>query len=215
MNKFKKEVLISVNKINLEGNLVIPDNAIGIVLFSHGAGSSRFSPRNNYVARVLEDANIGTLLFDLLTEKEDEIFENRFNIDLLTNRLLAAVNWIKNLKETQNLNIGLFGASTGASSALKVAAVLGKEIKAVVSRGGRPDLVMEILDRIVSPTLLIVGGDDEPIINLNALAYEKIRAEKKLEIIPGATHLFEEPGALEKVAELAKNWFKNYLKNIN
>ncbi|MCL5090572.1 MAG: dienelactone hydrolase family protein [Patescibacteria group bacterium] len=204
------EIHIPIEDIVLKGNLVVPVKSQGLVIFSHGSGSGRLSPRNNYVADVLNEAKIGTLLLDLLTEIEDENYDNRFNIDLLTDRLLSAVVWSKKNPETQNLKIGLFGASTGAASALRVAANLEKKIAAVVSRGGRPDLAMEILNQVKSPTLLIVGGEDDIVIGLNEMAYEKLTAEKNLIIIPGATHLFEEPDTLEEVAKLAKNWFLKY-----
>ncbi len=202
---------INIDAVSLEGILSIPKEAKGLVLFAHGSGSSRLSPRNAFVARVLQDADIGTLLIDLLTEEEDEVYETRFDIDLLTDRLVAIVSWLKKNPDTKNLSIGLFGASTGAASALKVAAKLGKKIKAVVSRGGRPDLAMDVLDNVASPTLLIVGGNDFDVITLNQQAFQKLACEKQLKIVEGATHLFEEPGALEEVARLATNWFKKYL----
>lgn len=207
----KQAVKITINKIVLEGNLVIPPKSGGIVLFSHGSGSGRFSPRNNFVAQVLNQKKVSTLLLDLLTEEEDQIYENRFDIDLLTDRLVAAINWLGKDKDTAKLTIGLFGASTGSASALRAAALCGPKIRAVVSRGGRPDLAQEVLDRVASPTLLIVGGRDFGVIELNQDAYEKITAEKRLEIVPNATHLFEEPGALEEVARLAAEWFLGYL----
>lgn len=208
----KNTVQIPINDIVLEGNLIIPLDSPGLVVFSHGAGSSRFSPRNNYVAKVLQDAGIGTLLLDLLTEEEDQVYENRFDIDLLTDRLLTAINWTQKETSKEKNKIGLFGASTGAASALNAAAILGKQIAAVVSRGGRPDLSLKNLAKVVSPTLFIIGELDEVVIELNRQAFTKLAAsEKMLEIIPGATHLFEEPGALEQVADLAKDWFKKYL----
>lgn len=196
---------------NLEGMLNIPKNAKGVVLFAHGSGSGRFSPRNNFVADILRQRNLGTLLIDLLTKEEDKIYENRFNIDLLTERLIACVEWLKNQPATKNLSIGLFGASTGAAAALEVAAIEGEEIKAVVSRGGRPDLAAHVLKQVASPTLFIVGGDDFGVIELNQQAFALLKCIKKFEIIPHATHLFEEPGALEEVARLAKDWFDKYL----
>lgn len=196
---------------NLEGVLNVPKNAKGVVLFAHGSGSGRFSPRNNFVAQVLNKGNLGTLLIDLLTKKEDEIYENRFNIELLTERLKSAIQWLQQTQETKLLSIGLFGASTGAAAALEVAAQLKEKIKAVVSRGGRPDLARHVLGQVVSPTLIIVGGNDYGVIELNREAFELLTCEKKFEIIPGATHLFEETGALEEVARLAKNWFEKYL----
>jgi putative phosphoribosyl transferase len=207
----KNLVEIPLDNVTLKGNLTVPPKVRGMVVFSHGSGSGRFSPRNNYVAEVLNRANIATLLLDLLTEEEDLIYENRFNINLLTQRLMSVVDWVQREPPLANLAIGLFGASTGAASALKAAATLGREeIAAVVSRGGRPDLAQEVLGEVTSPTLLIVGGEDVGVIELNEAALEKIPAEKKLAIVPGATHLFEEPGALEEVARLAKDWFLKY-----
>lgn len=207
----EKLVKIKIDDIILEGMLEIPKNAKSIVLFSHGSGSSRLSPRNVFVADVLKKAGLGILLVDLLTEKEDEIYATRFDINLLTKRLIGIAQWLNKQSETKNLSIGIFGASTGAASALRVAANLGNKIKAVVSRGGRPDLAMDVLDKIVSPVLLIVGGNDFGVIELNEQAFNNLKSVKKLEIVPNATHLFEEPGALEKVSELAKDWFKKYL----
>jgi putative phosphoribosyl transferase len=194
-----------------EGALIVPPGAKGLVLFAHGSGSGRLSPRNNYVASVLRDSGVATLLFDLLTEKEDRIYENRFDIDLLTQRLQLATEWVKQQAATRHLAIGYFGASTGAAAALKAAAALGPVIRAVVSRGGRPDLALDDLPRVQAPTLLIVGGNDDVVIELNRKAYHELRAEKELKIIPGATHLFEEPGTLEQVATAAANWFAQHL----
>lgn len=204
-------VTIPVNKVLVEGILRVPHNPRGIVLFAHGSGSGRYSPRNIYVAGILRQARIATLLFDLLTEEEDLIYENRFNIELLTERLTAVTNWVKKNKEFKNLKFGYFGASTGAASALKAAARIGSDIRAIVSRGGRPDLAMDEIKKVKSSTLLIVGENDPQVLELNKLAYEVLNTTKKIEIIPGATHLFEEPGTLEKVAELASDWFKKYL----
>lgn len=206
-----KTIQIPINSIQLEGMLAIPDGAKGLVVFAHGAGSSRFSPRNNFVAEEIRKVGVGTLLFDLLTEEEDEIYENRFDIPLLADRLKIVTEWIKKQKETKNLNIGYFGSSTGAAAAIIGAADVGPDIKAVVSRGGRPDLAGGALPKIKSPTLLIVGGDDFGVIELNQEAFDLMECEKKLEIVPGATHLFEEPGTLEEVAHLAAEWFKEYL----
>ncbi len=205
-------VHIGVDNIVLEGNLEIPDNAKGIVLFAHGSGSSRHSPRNNYVAQVLREGGLGTLLLDLLTEEEDLDYERRFDINLLASRLNLTTQWLET-NVPRNLAIGYFGASTGAAAALKAAAALGNTIGAVVSRGGRPDLAEEELPLVVAPTLLMVGGSDDGVIQLNQQAYEKLETTKELTIIPGSTHLFEEPGALEKVAILAKNWFRQYLNS--
>lgn len=204
-------VTIPVNKVLVEGILRIPHNPRGIVLFAHGSGSGRYSPRNIYVAGILRQARIATLLFDLLTEEEDLIYENRFNIELLTERLIAVTNWVKKNKEFKNLKFGYFGASTGAASALKAAARIGSDIRAIVSRGGRPDLSMDEIDKVKTPTLLIVGENDPKVLELNKLAYEALNTTKKLEIIPGATHLFEEKGTLEKAAKFASDWFKKYL----
>lgn len=205
-------VRIPADGVTLEGALAVPAEAEGVVLFAHGSGSSRHSPRNNYVARVLRNAGVGTLLFDLLTEKEDRIYETRFDIDLLTRRLIAATFWFLKQSEYRGLAVGYFGSSTGAASALQAAGALGPAVGAVVSRGGRPDLAGRALPHVQSPTLLIVGGDDLPVIRLNRQAYDQMKAEKELKIIPGATHLFEEPGTLEEVARLAANWFQRHLR---
>ncbi|MDO8702542.1 MAG: dienelactone hydrolase family protein [Undibacterium sp.] len=201
-----KLVRIQSDAVEIEGMLELPEHPIGIVLFAHGSGSSRFSQRNNYVAEALRTVQIGTLLLDLLTPKEDEEYQTRFNIPLLTQRLHAAGNWLRS-SEVASLPIALFGASTGAAAALQVAADLGDDIAAVVSRGGRPDLAgHEVLEKVTAPTLLIVGGDDTVVIDLNREAYAHLHCEKKLEIIPGATHLFEESGKLQTVASLAVQW---------
>jgi dienelactone hydrolase len=205
-------VLIPVDSIKLEGALSIPAQAEGIVLFAHGSGSSRHSPRNNFVARVLQTAGLGTLLIDLLTRQEDETYSTRFDIELLTRRLIGATTWLLHHPQSKELRIGYFGASTGAAAALSAAADLGQTIGAVVSRGGRPDLAGSSLAKVQAPTLLIVGGLDDVVIELNRQAYEQIQAHKKLAIIPGATHLFEEPGTLEKVAEMASQWFGHHLR---
>ena len=196
---------------SLEGMLKVPHGAKGIVLFAHGSGSSRLSPRNNFVADTLNKSGLGTLLIDLLSREEDEDYQNRFNIELLTKRLTLAARWLTRQPETKNLPMGLFGASTGAAAALCVASIMSKEIKAVVSRGGRPDLALPILHLVDAPTLLIVGGNDFDVIKLNQMAYEKLPGIKELEIIPEATHLFEEPGCLEAAALSANKWFKKYL----
>lgn len=206
-------VRIRADAVTLEGALAIPAGAEGVVLFAHGSGSSRHSPRNNYVAGVLRENGIGTLLFDLLTEPEDAVYETRFNIHLLTDRLTAATQWLMGQPQTKRLKIGYFGASTGAAAALEAAAALGPTIGAVVSRGGRPDLAGPVLDRVKAPTLLIVGGDDDVVIELNQQAYDRLKGEKELIIIPGATHLFEEPGTLEEVARLAARWFTRHLSS--
>ncbi len=207
----EKLVRIPIGEIYIEGMLRLPENARGIVLFAHGSGSSRLSPRNNYVAQVLQDNNIGTLLLDLLTAEEDTDYQTRFNIALLTRRLIAATGWIKAEALTKDLAIGYFGASTGAAAALQAAAA-NKDISAVVSRGGRPDLAgSEHLGQVHCPTLLLVGGWDDVVIELNQAAYDLMHCEKILSIIPNATHLFEEPGTLEEVAHQAAAWFVKHL----
>ena len=208
---FHALVAIPVNGVKLEGMLVIPERAKGVVLFVHGSGSSRLSPRNNFVADNLNEAGYGTLLMDLLTQQEDAKYENRFDIDLLTWRLERATQWLMEQPHCSALAIGYFGASTGAAAALNAAATFGSTIGAVVSRGGRPDLAAEALANVQSPTLLIVGGLDEVVIELNRQAYEKLQAKKHLAIVKGATHLFEEPGTLQEVARLAAAWFKHHL----
>jgi len=205
-------VLIPAGVAELDGELVLPPSAKGVVLFAHGSGSSRFSPRNTYVAEVLQQRGIGTLLFDLLTREEDRIYETRFDIGLLTTRLVAATEWLQGRPETQNLSIGYFGASTGAAAALQAAARMENRIAAVVSRGGRPDLAGAVaLRRVTAPTLLIVGAADYGVIELNEQADALMNCEKKLILIPGATHLFEEPGALQQAAHSAADWFAKYL----
>ncbi len=208
---FQQEVVIPAGNTKLAGILTLPGNARSAVIFAHGSGSSRLSPRNTFVAHVLNSAGISTLLFDLLTREEDRIYENRFDIDLLTDRLRAATLWFNREPRTKELLAGYFGASTGTAAALRAAADLGPVVKAVVSRGGRPDLAEQALPRVEAPVLLIVGGNDDLVIELNQRAYQMITAEKKLTIVPGATHLFEEPGALEEVARLAAIWFSRYL----
>jgi putative phosphoribosyl transferase len=205
-------VHVPIGSLTLEGALVIPERAQGLVLFAHGSGSSRHSPRNNFVARVLHAGGLGTLLIDLLTEKEDEVYETRFDINLLTKRLLLTTQWLQQQSHTSGLPIGYFGASTGAAAALKAAAAAGSLVQAVVSRGGRPDLAEPDLADVRAATLLMVGGEDDIVIDLNRQAYVRLQAHKEMVIIPGATHLFEEPGTLEEVARLATDWFKNYLK---
>jgi putative phosphoribosyl transferase len=207
----EQQVIIPAGGVTLEGNLVIPGAMRTAVIFAHGSGSSRHSPRNKFVAGVLQEAGIGTLLFDLLTREEDRVYENRFNIELLTERLRVATLWLRQRLQADGFSLGYFGASTGTASALRAAANPGLQIGAVVSRGGRPDLAFEALPRIQAPVLLIVGGNDPVVIDLNRRAYDMIAAEKRLEIIPGATHLFEERGALEEVARLAADWFKRRL----
>jgi putative phosphoribosyl transferase len=217
MNSMAESVVkIPAGKAAINGNLTIPPNAKGIVLFAHGSGSSRFSPRNTMVAREINKAGIATLLIDLLTEEEeakDELTgKYRFDIDLLASRLIFATQWLTTNPATAILAAGYFGASTGAAAALMAAAKHPEQIKAVVSRGGRPDLAGDYLSRVKAPTLLIVGGDDVEVLQLNREALEQLRSEKKLTVVPGATHLFEERGKLEQVARLAINWFSQYLK---
>lgn len=209
----EKHIHIPVEGVVLEGMLGIPDGAEGIVVFAHGSGSSRHSPRNNFVAEVLRRAGLATVLMDLLTREEDVDYETRFDINLLASRLDGATRWLASEEATKALRVGYFGASTGAAAALKSAASAGEAIGAVVSRGGRPDLAMDSLAAVRSPTLLIIGGRDDLVIELNRKAYEKITAEKEMVIVPGATHLFEEPGALEEVAQLAARWFKARLRS--
>ena len=208
-------VYIDAGPVRLEGNLTIPRAAEGVVLFAHGSGSSRHSPRNRYVAQVLVDAGLGTLLMDLLTPEEEAVdmymAQLRFDIDLLAGRVVAATDWLSANPATSDLSIGYFGASTGAAAALAAAAERPDEVGAVVSRGGRPDLAGPVLDRVKAPTLFIVGGNDAPVIGMNQEALELLRVEKEMKIVPGATHLFEEPGALEQVARLAADWFTRYL----
>lgn len=220
MNTFKTDTEhlpnIPCGDLNLSGILYVPKDAIGIVIFVHGSGSSRLSKRNQFVAKMLNQAKLATVLFDLLTPTEEEIDDRtrefRFDIPFLANRLSLVCDWVDELPVTHHLNIGLFGASTGGGAALLTAADRWDTIKAVVSRGGRPDLADEALPRVKAPVLLIVGGNDEPVIEMNQMAMKKLNTIKKLEIVPGATHLFEEPGTLDEVARLATNWFLNYLK---
>lgn len=207
----EKHVKIGIDTVTLDGELGVPDKAKGVVIFAHGSGSSRLSPRNTYVARVLQEAGIGTLLFDLLTKEEDRVYERRFDIDLLARRLTGATNWLTARPESQGMSLGYFGASTGAAAALQGAAQLGAAIKAVVSRGGRPDLAMPFLERVLAPTLLIVGELDGQVLQLNREAFAHLAVEKELSVVPGATHLFEEPGTLEQAAKLAQKWFVRHL----
>lgn len=205
-------VKIPAGPVRLNGELVLPADTKSVVLFAHGSGSSRLSPRNIFVAQVLQQQGIGTLLFDLLTTSEERDYAVRFDIDLLTQRLLAATAWLRENPETKTLRIGYFGASTGAAAALRAAAEIGITIAAVVSRGGRPDLAGETaLVQVASPTLLIVGSEDYTVIELNEQAFAWMKCEKKLVLVPGATHLFEEPGTLEQAAEYAGDWFLKHL----
>jgi putative phosphoribosyl transferase len=208
-------VQITAGPVDLEGNLSVPENAAGIVLFAHGSGSSRHSPRNRYVAQVLRQGGLATLLMDLLTaaeEREDaRTARLRFDINLLARRLTGAIDWLVGNPATSHLRIGLFGASTGAAAALVAAAERADAVGAVVSRGGRPDLALPVLERVKAPALLIVGGLDHPVIGMNREALDHLQAEKRLEIVAGATHLFEEEGTLEEVALLARGWFRSHL----
>ncbi|SDL59018.1 Dienelactone hydrolase [Pedobacter sp. ok626] len=210
---YQNEVSIPVDGIRLKGDLLMPKEAKAIIVFSHGSGSSRLSKRNQQVAKYLQEYGFGTLLFDLLTPEEDKDYNNRFAIDLLSDRLVAATIWLKKLPAAKGASIGYFGASTGAASALKAAAKL-PEIFAVVCRGGRPDLAMEDLALVSAATLLIVGSLDLEVLDLNREAYKELQCEKHLEILEGATHLFEEPGKLEKVGVLAARWFKDHLMAV-
>ena len=209
------EVQIPAGDATLDGNLTIPENGAALVLFTHGSGSSRHSPRNQFVARTLNNASLATLLFDLLTRDEEAIDvrtgEHRFNIGLLAERLVHATKWAKQQERTRDLQIGYFGSSTGGAAALVAATEIPEDVGAVVSRGGRPDLAGDALPKVKAPTLFIVGGNDDIVIELNEMARDQMRCEVKLEIVPGATHLFEEPGTLEQVAKLASDWFLLHL----
>ncbi len=215
MNAIKeiyKEIDLNIDSVKLKGNLRLADNSKGIIIFSHGSGSSRLSIRNNYVAGLLLNMGFSSLLFDLLTTKEDLIYENRFNIKLLSERLAKVTKWVRSNKETKHLSICYFGASTGAASALTAASMFDdRYIKAIVSRGGRPDLALGILDKVKTPTLLLVGEKDKAVIELNKLAKAKITGICELKIIKGASHLFEEYGKLEIVAKLSGDWFNKYI----
>lgn len=204
-------VQIPINQHTLEGELILPDGTEKLVIFAHGSGSSRHSPRNTFVAQQLQAAGIGTLLVDLLTEREDENYQTRFDIDLLTERLLAITAWCQANPATQNLKLGYFGASTGAAAAVKAAVQLPEGIKAVVSRGGRVDMANDVAGQVKVPILLLVGANDTEVHELNKNFQEKLIAQSSLVVVPGASHLFEEPGTLEQVADVARDWFKTYL----
>lgn len=208
---YTHNITITKAKLTLEGILGLPTASRGVILFAHGSGSGRFSPRNNFVARHLQQVGLATLLLDLLTEDEADDRRKVFDIDLLADRLLLAKAWLEAEPRTKDLSIGYFGASTGAGAALQAAAREPSNLKAIVSRGGRPDLAEPFLPSVTAPTLLIVGGRDEPVIEMNQAAYDLLTCEKKLVIVPGATHLFEEPGTLEQVAERAGKWFVHYM----
>lgn len=211
----ERTISVAVGAVALEGTLAVPPNATGVVLFAHGSGSSRFSPRNQFVARALREAGLATLLIDLLSASEEAVDEvtrhHRFDIELLADRLAAAIEWLHAESETKELAVGLFGASTGGGAALVAAARAPDRIGAVVSRGGRPDLAGPALSKVKAPTLLIVGGSDPLVIDLNRDAMAQMSAPVQIEIVPGATHLFEEPGTLEEVARLATEWFTRHL----
>jgi putative phosphoribosyl transferase len=213
------EITILVKGTKLSGELELPSGAVGLVLFAHGSGSSRHSPRNQAVARAFREAGLGTLLFDLLTPEEEQAEVHtrhlRFNIALLASRVAEATRWVLDQATARDIAAGYFGSSTGAAAALVAAAELGNLVGAVVSRGGRPDLARDALEHVVSPTLLIVGGEDKPVLPLNEEAYERLQCEKALRIVKGATHLFEEPGKLEIVAHMAAEWFANHLPNAS
>ncbi|HYP19689.1 MAG TPA: alpha/beta fold hydrolase [Chloroflexia bacterium] len=211
----ERVVRVAVGAVTLEGNLVVPPGARGVVLFAHGSGSSRHSPRNRYVAGVLQEAGLATLLVDLLTQQEEQVDVRtahlRFDIGMLAERLAGATDWLAQQPETANLRVGYFGASTGGGAALVAAAERPEAVGAVVSRGGRPDLAGPALPRVSAPTLLLVGGNDPIVIELNEQAKARMRGEVQLTIVPGASHLFEERGTLEEVARLARDWFLRYL----
>ncbi len=215
MNIQKSEVAIPVGNFFIYGDLNLVENSKGIIVFAHGSGSSRFSSRNQHVAHILQKAHFSTLLFDLLTGEEEAIDqysrEFRFNIPLLAERLIAVSRWLQTHEHTKQQKLGYFGASTGAAAALIAAAHLKKEISAVVSRGGRPDLAHDYLAEVCAPTLLIVGALDYEVITLNEQAYAQLKHEKKMILIPGATHLFEEPGTLDEVAMITSQWFTQYM----
>jgi putative phosphoribosyl transferase len=212
----ERSVSVPAGRVTLAGDLTLPERPAALVVFAHGSGSSRLSPRNRQVAAALVERGLGTLLFDLLTPEEDRVDRQtaalRFNIDLLSGRLVAAIDWVTSEPATADLPVGLFGASTGAAAALVAAAERPALTSAVVSRGGRPDLAGPALPRVVAPTLLIVGGEDHVVLELNRRAQQQMRAETSLVVIPGATHLFEEPGALEAVSELAADWFSRHAR---
>ncbi|WP_406657224.1 dienelactone hydrolase family protein [Methanolobus sp. ZRKC2] len=215
LDQEENSIKIPLDSIHLEGNLEIPEGARGIVIFAHGSGSSRFSPRNRFVADYLQEQGFATLLFDLLTREEEEIdrltAELRFNIEMLAERLVAATDWIIENPATSHLKVGFFGASTGAAAALVATSERPQHTRAVVSRGGRPDLADKVLADVKTPTLLIVGSMDSAVIGMNKWALERLKAEKEMKLVPGATHLFEEPGTLEEAARMAGEWFRKYL----
>lgn len=211
LRKNEDTVQIHLGVADLEGIWDVPDQPLGVVLFAHGSGSSRWSPRNRFVAHQLRDAGLGSLLVDLLTPQEDQNYMRRFEIEFLTERLGRITDWLRERIAGTGLRIGYFGASTGAAAAFRAAANQGGSVGAIVSRGGRPDLAEDVLPEVEAPTLLISGGNDEPVTSLNIAAYRKLRCPKELAIIPGASHLFEEPGALDEVARRTADWFRRYL----
>ncbi len=211
LNSLEREVLVKTAKVSLNGILALPKEAKAVIIFAHGSGSGRFSSRNNFVARVLQKAGLGTLLMDLLSEEEAADRHNVFDIQLLALRLCQAKAWLSHLPETKSMKIGYFGASTGAAAAFVAAKIDPENVYAVVSRGGRPDLAGDALAQITVPSLLLVGGNDGVVIDLNQDAYQQLHCPKEIKIIPGATHLFEEPGTLEQVALLAEKWFTGHL----
>jgi putative phosphoribosyl transferase len=208
---FNDEIQIAINDFSLGASIAVPEKARGLVIFSHGSGSSRFSPRNNYVASILNKHDIATILADLLTSQEDMDYDNRFNISLLSDRLSIVTDWAHQQKNLMELPLGYFGASTGAASALNSAVRFKGKIAAIVSRGGRPDLAKPILVQVKAATLLIVGSEDKQVIELNEVAYDLLTCKKQMKIVQGATHLFEEPGKLEEVAQMAEDWFEENL----
>ena len=214
-DQLERTIALAADGVSLDGTLGVPERALGVVLFAHGSGSSRFSPRNRYVARVLRDAGLATLLLDLLSPAEERVDdvtrELRFDIGMLGRRLVAAIDWLAEQDDTANLAVGVFGASTGGGAALVASAERPTRVRAVVSRGGRPDLAGDALPMVEAPTLLVVGGLDDVVIDLNERARDHMRATVRLDIVAGATHLFEEPGTLESVAKRARDWFVRYL----
>lgn len=210
-DRTESRVTVPIDGVRLDGELFVPADATGLVVFAHGSGSSRKSPRNTFVAEVLRTHGLGTLLFDLLTEREDATYETRFDIDLLTDRLLAATDWLDERADTRDLTVGYFGSSTGAAAALRAATARGDEVGAVVSRGGRVDLAADHLDRVTAATLFVVGGADTQVLELNRTAFERLVGPKELRVVEGAGHLFEGPGELETVADLAADWFETHL----
>ena len=214
-NNYRELIYIPAGEVRLEGELAIPPDSKSLVIFSHGSGSGRFSPRNNFVAKILQEKGIGTLLLDLLTNEEDEVYANRFNINLLTERLVIATKYLSAFShKTENFDFGYFGASTGAASAIGAAVALPELIHSVVSRGGRPDLAMDVVAEMKAATLLIVGELDYQVLEWNRDVLKKLKCTKKIEVVAGASHLFEEPGTLKQAALLASDWFSKYLQTI-